>query len=602
MFLHNKYKILTILFIFFLFLINQNIIDAQSLPYYENFDKYSNGSLPPNWNSDAINPSYWEVSENKLIGYTPSNGDYTHILYNSNWSNYNLNLEIKGVSGIDRFITFRVDHSRGYGKEEYYLKYTEANLGLNSYIELGKGSSGPIQECIPQNTFYSQNGQLHFFQIKLKDNNIKISEIINGKEILLFDCIDNNALLSGGIGFFNQPNGIGLTSPSIFEVDNIVVTPQTDDIILDVPDIKQYSPLWKDEIYDHANIWATGKSSIERWGCALTSAAMILQYYKYNTSPKELNNWLKSQEDGYLVNGNLNWIAISRYTKINNLLKNNLSILELQLLSNNREILKNEILAQPKGRPAILKLPNHFIVANGIINNDFYINDPGSKKNRLSEIANDYVSLIKFSPSFTNLSYILLVYDEDLKLLIKDPNDSIIPNKYFSIERPPFDNIDQSYSLNKNIGVFHLAKPQKGIYKMAISKDGIYTIRAYLYNNQGNLIKKEIKGISDNDIQTFNINYGDKYSFSKKIDINLIIKEVQVAFHKKMIYKKRTYKQIILQLKIIKRLIKKNRIRAAKHILKIVRIRLVIFNKRNYINSEIVQILLSDISYLTKTL
>ncbi|MBU0998069.1 C39 family peptidase [Patescibacteria group bacterium] len=602
MFLRNKYKIFIILFTFFLFLINQNIIAAQSLPFYENFDSYLAGSLPINWNSDAIDPSYWKVSENKLIGYTPSNGRTNHILYNSNWENYNLDLEIKGISGIDRFIVFRVDHSRGYGKEEYYFKYTEGNLGVNSYIELGKGSSGPIQECLPQNTFYSQNGQSHLFQIKLNNNNIKILEIVNGNKILLFDCTDNNALLSGGIGFFNQPNGIGSTTSTMFEVDNIIVTPQMNDIVLNVPNVKQYDPSWKNEIYDHANIWATEKSSIERWGCALTAASMVLQYYNHYISPKELNNWLKSQKDGYLINGNLNWIAISRYTKINSLLKDNLSILELQFLNNDHEILNNEILAQPKGRPAILKIPNHFVVAKGISNNDYYINDPGSEKDKLSEITHNYLSLIKFSPSFTDLSYIMLVYDEDLKLSIKDPNNNKLSNKHFSIEKPPFDNIDQNYSLNKNIGIFYLPKPQNGNYKIDASKKGIYTIESYMYNNQGDLTKKDIRGILNNNTQTIYINYGDKYNFSKEIDINIIINEVKTAFYEKMIYKKMIYKQITNQLNIAKYFIQRNKLRAARHILKVLEIKLFIFNERNYINSETAKILLLDISSLNKSI
>ena len=601
MFLHNKYKVFIILlFTFLLFLNSQNIIFAQALPYYENFDSYTDGSLPTDWSSDAIDPSYWKVSENKLIGYTPSNGIYNHIVFNSNWENYDLNLEIKGISGIDRFIVFRVDYSRGYGKEEYYFKYTEANLGVNSYIELGKGSLGPIQKCLPQNTFYSQNGQLHLFQIKVNGNTIKISEIINGNKILLFDCIDDNALLSGGIGFFNQPNGIGLTTPTIFEIYNVTVTPQMNDTVLNVPNVKQYDPSWKNEIYDHANIWAVEKSSIERWGCALTAASMILQYYNHYISPKELNSWLKSQKDGYLVNGNLNWIAISRYTKINSFLNNNLPILELQFLNNDHEFLDNEILAQPKGRPAILKIPNHFVVAKGISNNDYYINDPGSEKDKLSEITYDYLSLIKFSPSFTDLSYIMLVYDEDLKLSIKDPNNNILSDEHFSIEKPPFDNIDQNYSLNKNIGVFYLPKPQNGNYKIHASKDGIYTIESYMYNNQGDLTKKDIKGILDNNTQTIYINYGDKYNFSKEIDINLIINEVKAAFYGKMIYKKMIYKQIINQLKTVKYFIQRNKLSAARHILKVLKIKLFIFNKKNYINSEAVKILLLDISNLIK--
>lgn len=602
MHLHYKFRLFLLILLISCFILSYNkTIFAQNLLYQENFDSYSNGSFPLGWNSDAINPSSWQISENKLVGYTPSNGIYTHIIFNSNWNNYILNFQIKGISGVDRFVVFRVDHNRGFGKEEYYFKYTEADYGFQSYIELGKGSSGPIQGCFPQNSFYSQNGQTHNFQISLNNSNIKIFELVNNDKTLLFDCEDHNALLYGGIGFFNQPNGIGLTIPNIYEVDNITINSQTNDTLLNVPNIKQYDPIWNNDIYDHANIWSPYKSSIGRWGCSLTVSSMILQYYDHNISPKELNQWLVTQKDGYLKNGLLNWIAISRYSKISNLLNNNLPILEFQVLNNDPSLLKNEILAQPKGRPAILKIPNHFLVVKGISQNDYYINDPGSEKNLLSEITDNYISLIKFTPSTTDLSYIMLTYDYDLAISIKDPNNNLISNDRYYIEKPPYDIIENKYSLNENIGIFLLPKPVLGNYELKISKKGMYTIEGYLYDENGNLSKREIKGILNNNFETITLNYGNTNNLKRNINIDLIINKVKSAFDQKLIYKKQIYKQIFNQLQLVKFFIEKNKISSAKNLLRSTTIHLAIY-KKHFISKDISTIITQDIVTLINTL
>jgi len=600
---HYKYFIafaFSLILIFFFFLRNKSVL-AQGILYQNNFDNYSDGSLPVDWISDAPDQSYWQILQNKLISNTPNNGKYSHILLNENWDNYILNFKIKGISGVDRFVVFRVDHNRGPGKEEYYFKYTETNYGFESFIEIGKGSSGKIQSCTPLNDFSSQNGQTHNFQIDLNNNNIKIYEFIDGTKKLLFDCIDNDPLLYGGIGFFNQPNGIGLNIPTTFEIDNIEVTSQNNEILLRVPDLKQNDTAWSKDIYDHANLWSPGKYTIERWGCSLVSACMILQYYNHNILPNELNSWLIKQKDGYLKNGLLNWLAISRYSRINNSINSTLPILEIDFRNNNHNLLNDELNSQPQGRPAVLKLPNHFVVATGVINNDYYINDPASTNNLLSNISENYSSLIRFIPSFTDLSYLMITYDQDLNISIKDPNDNILPNEYFNLEKPPFDIIDDKYSSNESIGIFLLPKPLYGNYQIELSKYGIYSIESYSYDKNGNSVISKVEGILSNNQEQITLNYGTINVLLKNCNIDQIINELKLAFKQKLIYKKNFYKEITNQLYIVKLLISKKRTKPAKLLLKSIRMRITTLPK-NYIDKRVSNIIKQDISTLLKTL
>lgn len=90
-----------------------------------------------------------------------------------------------------------------------------------------------------------------------------------------------------------------------------------------LPLVKQNNSLWGSNEYDHASLWSS-TPTIARWGCALTSAVMVLHSHGHlhlpdetALTPSSLNLWLLSQPDGYLGQGHLNWRAISRLTSIN---------------------------------------------------------------------------------------------------------------------------------------------------------------------------------------------------------------------------------------------------------------------------------------------
>lgn len=89
-----------------------------------------------------------------------------------------------------------------------------------------------------------------------------------------------------------------------------------------VPLLKQTSEPWQGLEYDSASIWNPSNTSINTWGCALTSAAMVLQYYNYTKlpdgtalDPGTLNTWLKNQPDGYVGNGLVNCSRFPAFQK-----------------------------------------------------------------------------------------------------------------------------------------------------------------------------------------------------------------------------------------------------------------------------------------------
>ena len=89
------------------------------------------------------------------------------------------------------------------------------------------------------------------------------------------------------------------------------------------PYYSQLDPLWASDEYDSASSWAEeDQYGIGRWGCALTSAAMVFAHHEVNSpidglesTPKVLNEWLRAQPDGYVRNGLVNWIALTRYVR-----------------------------------------------------------------------------------------------------------------------------------------------------------------------------------------------------------------------------------------------------------------------------------------------
>jgi len=127
---------------------------------------------------------------------------------------------------------------------------------------------------------------------------------------------------------------------------------------------------------------------------------MVLRYYGVTTgidgkevNPRNLNEWLKNQPEGYTGPSTswVNWREIARYSGGR--------IIYSGSSGRNDRVLNDDLC---KGRPAIVNVPNHFVVATGAMCVDsettWTINDPGRNITTLQGYGNDYLGLRRFRP------------------------------------------------------------------------------------------------------------------------------------------------------------------------------------------------------------
>jgi hypothetical protein len=209
---------------------------------------------------------------------------------------------------------------------------------------------------------------------------------------------------------------------------------------LSVSYFSQLDEDWAEETYDHSQEFFDPPLSIASSGCALTSAAMVLNYYGYDQFPDQenwpselrgkvinpdtLNLWLKQEADGYVGAALVNWLAISR---LSSLLSqdsvNNKPILEFTYADYQNSTIEEQILA---GQPLIADLGGHFVVVSGVVdggdeNSDFYtIKDPASENNQLSQkqIPIQSLRLFQSSEETSDLSYWMLISPKEIDLAV----------------------------------------------------------------------------------------------------------------------------------------------------------------------------------------
>ena len=221
----------------------------------------------------------------------------------------------------------------------------------------------------------------------------------------------------------------------------------------------------------------------------MTSAAMVLNYHGHLIDPRDLNNWLKSQIDGYLGNGLVNWLAITRFTRLHDTPAS--PALEFLRKDANNTNLISEL---ENEKPAILKQPGHFVVAKNKTPDSFGINDPGySDRPTLASYGNSFTGLYTFTPSHTDLSYLLFTIEPQFDLKVFDANGNEITGNIF-IEEPLVDDIHGG-SETGPLKLFELSKPPAGNYSIKVSgATGTYHLDTYVYNRDGEAATSEKSG------------------------------------------------------------------------------------------------------------
>lgn len=323
-------------------------------------------------------------------------------------------------------------------------------------------------------------------------------------------------------------------------------------INLPVPLLKQTDSDWASDVYDQANLWSPSDSTIGSWGCALTSAAMVFNYHGITKlpdtsflTPGTLNNWLKNQPDGYVRNGLVNWLALARLSKEAKDSGLNpdfaFDALEFQkIVGMNNSRLDADL---DNSQPDILEEPGHFVVVTGKQNTTYSINDPVySRETLLDGYSNSYLSLNRFIPSHTNLSYIQVIGDEYLNLILKNSTQTVVGE---GILLDPLGNDNSPGHKSGQILSQLLSKnPDSGSYTLTLkgNKLSVYTLDLYLYDKNGDPYLSTISGfITKNKTETLSLTFDeenhDNTNVKKIVTFAQLIDDINEAIALKKINK-----------------------------------------------------------------
>lgn len=201
------------------------------------------------------------------------------------------------------------------------------------------------------------------------------------------------------------------------------------DCVIDVPLYLQIDPVWKDDRY--GGIWWSERSphrTIGNEGCAVSSSAMVLSSYGKNSQvsvdPSTLNSWLRSQTVGY-VGGSVNWFSVAKYAR---------EIMGIDLWYRGRGSGDGKALSSQlcSGEPIILELNGHFVVAKGVFDDSWLINDPLNKSNVLSQYYGNWFKstrrfsvMEKDSREKVQAAYLIIDSNAEFDFYVVSPNNEV---------------------------------------------------------------------------------------------------------------------------------------------------------------------------------
>lgn len=573
-----------LLFLIFVPYVSPNA-NAQEIFFEDNFDsgksdKWQEYGYPNGWTVDSLKGKY-------VGSVTPLTGDIYSIVKDEDWSNFIFEVDVNNSLGADKIILFRVNTQN----QDCYA------LNLRSSYDPGRGGDIYLYQTnlITHNDRYLVNQQEKFFnnevgqtyKIKVITHNdgasVHIIIYVNGVELINVEDSEN-PLLSGSIGLYVYRSGIGATS----NFDNILIYPGYVDIFLNVPIIKQSDPSWGSIKYDHADIWSPMNDSISRWGCALTSATMVLNYFNYPINVPNLNEWLVNQPDGYLRNGLVNWLAISRYSKEHSF--NIKPILKYKQITNTLSILNgltNKI-------PSIIGQNGHFFVAKGKSINKLLINDPFYSKTLINFDELDDVAIGQYEPTSSDLSYIMIVNNSNLNLYFVNAENRLITQPIIISKNNYIKAADDESQQSLPVSITYIQQPNYlNDYQIILSgPSGKYFLDIYLYSVDGKVRIYTINGYLFNNTDTNNL----KIHFSpqeKYVTINLteILNTLNSLYQNGEFRNYGYYNSIKTRLEIVNQFIKKQNKYLALQLLENLSRELIIHNNTT---SELARTLLGD--------
>lgn len=314
------------------------------------------------------------------------------------------------------------------------LLQPDGKMILGGYENVG-GSSGTdfaLRRFKTDGTLDTEFGSNGYFVTPIGSGN----DAINGIALQ-----NNGKIIAAGTAYNGTHNDWALARYQF--------TPST---ALTVPLLKQgifpfndNIPSWESQEYDHAtkNAGFGCGTTIAQCGCALTSLAMILQYYKVEKLPNgtlldpgTFNTWLKNN-NGYLRDQELNPYTaplVAVKAKSQNPEFKYDGIEYTQVTADDKAQLTSDL---QNGWPIGLQEPGHFIVATGFDGDNFSINDPAYYKTSLKSYDNKFLTLERYIPSKTDLSYMVFAVDKNINIIMKDSAGNEVGKSY--INQPIYD-------------------------------------------------------------------------------------------------------------------------------------------------------------------
>lgn len=498
-------KLILRLFLFIIFFVlNTNYILANTVIFSDDFNDNSiddwttvRNSQTSNNNFPCMNntnPASWSVSDGKVrIDIINSPHCITEIVPNNlnltSINNYEYSFDIKMV---DTVYTDRNAIFLWKDKDNWYDVKTYGQSILVQKVVNGRVRTLPN----PQRTYPFVNNIV--YRVKITYINNVIALYING--IKINEILDGDPFITGFKTLGLQAS-VGSVGTSKVEFDNILVRTIDNAQTLPVPSYKQTDPQWANQEYDSASSWSPATPFMSDWGCAVTSVVMIMNFHGINKlpdgsnlTPETLNNWLKSQADGYVHGGLVNWLAISRLTKQ---IANQYSTPKLEYSRSNGADKTKAFQEIEANKPVMLEIAGHFLVGKGKQNEDLVINDPYYNYNLFAEHNKPLLSTRTFQPSNTDLSGIILATTgtQTTNLLF---NDTPVADASYTQE---FIQSPVTGTNSPTVSIVEYMKPSQGMYSVALNTDTPYspfTMNLHIYNVDGSVKSKSLNGISDN--------------------------------------------------------------------------------------------------------
>lgn len=272
--------------------------------------------------------------------------------------------------------------------------------------------------------------------------------------------------------------------------------------------------------------------SIAKCGCALTSSVMVARYYDVtetrgnDVNPRYLNEWLRTEPGGYGKSGDVNWLAVAKYT--NGRIKyektdkntNNYALLN-EYLSKNQPVIAKE----NAGRGGIGK--NHFIVIDKKIADTFGVKDPAWYNTQTLNQITDKINKIRgYENSFDGLriykkgdglaqAAITFALGSPAELLITDPLGKKLGKDANGVEYQEIpsasyfedgfdDPTEENPPSQERSKLIQILEPVDGTYNIQVigTGAGVYTLQSASYDHQGNAHAQTLTGNTEPNLIT----------------------------------------------------------------------------------------------------